>query len=586
MTLSQESRAARIPLRLMFTGSCDSRSAPLEAVKKYSLPDVPASQASNFHIAHDPALTRGATLCRRFAPQSAVRHAEARDGSLTYKPASKRRHHGSPGRESGVKRSRIVERRRCGTAIFAQPSILLFIHSSRSRLSRISPPVTPRRFISFALMFASLLIPLDRTRAQVGPAEITNPQLKALEAAYLPQLVSMREEIAKLQFPYPLFLSRYVGLDPKQQAGADARGLEFVLFHDRTVLKTSGNYNAAFDSALLTQNQRASRVLEEVVAPILRLIPGSFTTQADFDRFGFEISYHVRTHSSSYDYEGKEILAVVMDKADAFGYLSAQTEPARQKILNASDIYVNGKEFGLTLHAAQPLGLEELDALRLARDARAKEPAPAARAELVPAISAASVSTVGGGSDARSGSGKPAGQRDAVPTAGGNRPEVLAAPLKNVDAEALQHRLQPELDALGKEGMARYHFVDYAPPSFVVFRNRVHLQMTLRNPNPFDKNTTSIYKRAAQSFDLFLAPLLKSLLDRAPVAEEIAGFDITVLNQFGINSQDSPEALEFIFPLQSLRKFTDAEITNQDLINQGIVLVNGVRIALDLQRVE
>ncbi len=457
---------------------------------------------------------------------------------------------------------------------------------SRLRLSPTSPHPLLRRFISVSLLAASLLIGKHAAWGQVGPAEITNPQLKALEAAYLPQLVSMREEIAKLQFPYPLFLSRYVGLDPKQQAGADARGLEFVLFHELTVLKTSGNYNAAFDSALLTQNQRASRVLEEVVAPILRLIPGRFTTQANFDRFGFEISYHVRTHSSSYDYEGKEILAVVMDKADAFGYLSAQSDSARQKILNASDIYVNGKEFGLALHAAQPLGRDELDMLRQARDARAKEPAPVARPELVPAVSATAVPTMGGSSDPRSGSGKPAGQRDAVPTAAGSPPGVLAAPPKNADAEALQNRLQPQLDALGREGIARYHFVDYAPPSFVIFRNRIHLQMTLRNPSPFDKNTTSIYKRAAQSFDLFLAPLLKALLDRAPVAEEIAGFDITVLNEFGINSKDSPEALEFIFPLQPLRKFTDAEITNQDLINQGIVLVNGVRIALDLQRVE
>lgn len=447
---------------------------------------------------------------------------------------------------------------------------------SRLRLFPTSLHPSLRRFIFISLLAVSLLMGRYTAWGQIGPAEITNPQLKTLEAAYLPQLVSMREEIAKLQFPYPLFLSRYVGLDPKQQAGADARGLEFVLFHDRTVLKTSGNYNAAFDSALLTQNQRAGRVFEEVVTPILRLIPGRFTTQANFDRFGFEISYHVRTHSSSYDYEGKEILAVVMDKADAIGYLSAQTESARQKILNASEIYMNGKEFGLALHAVQPLGSDELDMSQQARDARTKEPAPVARPELGPAVSAAAVPAIGGSSDPRSGSGKPAGSPPAVPV----------EPPKNADAEALQNRLQPRLDALGKEGLARYHFVDYAPPSFVIFRNRIHLQMTLRNPNPFDKNTTSIYKRAAQSFDLFLAPLLKSLLERAPVAEEIAGFDITVLDEFGINSKDSPEALEFIFPLPFLRKFTDAEITNQDLINQGIVLVNGVRIALDLQRVE
>ena len=53
-----------------------------------------------------------------------------------------------------------------------------------------------------------------------------------------------------------------------------------------------------------------------------------------------------------------------------------------------------------------------------------------------------------------------------------------------------------------------------------------------------------------------------------------------------MKTKDSTEGLGFIIPLPPLRKFADAEITNQDLINQSIVLVNGVRIALDLQRIE
>ena len=55
-------------------------------------------------------------------------------------------------------------------------------------------------------------------------------------------------------------ISRYVGLDPKSQAGIDTRGVEFVKFHDRVVLKISGNYNAAFNSDRLSQNQRVNRI--------------------------------------------------------------------------------------------------------------------------------------------------------------------------------------------------------------------------------------------------------------------------------------------------------------------------------------
>lgn len=78
---------------------------------------------------------------------------------------------------------------------------------------------------------------------------------------------------------------------------------------------------------------------------------------------------------------------------------------------------------------------------------------------------------------------------------------------------------------------AKFHFVDYAPPSLVLFRDQIYLQLTLRNPALFDRNMTSNYRRAAQSFDLFLAPLLKDLLTKIPATREISSLDITVLDR-------------------------------------------------------
>ncbi len=68
----------------------------------------------------------------------------------------------------------------------------------------------------------------------------------------------------------------------------------------------------------------------------------------------------------------------------------------------------------------------------------------------------------------------------------------------------------------------------------------------------------------------------------------LAGLDITVLNQFASapSTTTSSEAVEYICPLDSLRRFTEYEITNQQLLEQSIILVNGVRIALNLQQVE
>ncbi len=119
----------------------------------------------------------------------------------------------------------------------------------------------------------------------------------------------------------------------------------------------------------------------------------------------------------------------------------------------------------------------------------------------------------------------------------------------------------------------------------MVFRNRLYLQVTLRNPAVFDQANTAIYKRAAQSFDLFLAPLLKDLLAKTPAWDTLAGLDMTVLVQFTASSFSS-EAVEYICPLEQLHRFTEYEITNQELLNQSVILVNGVRIALNLQQVE
>jgi hypothetical protein len=96
----------------------------------------------------------------------------------------------------------------------------------------------------------------------------------------------------------------------------------------------------------------------------------------------------------------------------------------------------------------------------------------------------------------------------------------------------------------------------------------------------------SIYKRAAQSFDLFLAPQLKDLSDRISPDLEVQLFDFSVLNKLSPSAKATSEAIEFICPRTAFKQFVNAEITNQQLLDQSVILVNGVRIALNLQLVE
>ena len=217
------------------------------------------------------------------------------------------------------------------------------------------------RFFSSALILGALLLTIaSDTFGQVSPAEIINPQLRAAEAKYFSQLKSLNHAIEGAKFPFPFYLSRYVGLDPAQQAEADSRGIEFVRFHERVVLKITGNYNAAYNAVLLGQNQRATHVFEEIITPILRLVAQEIPADVTCDAIGFEISFHTRSQKTNYDYEGKEILVAVLAPPDAFAFSQAQSDQVRQEILNRSEIYLDGNLFGLALYQANPFDLEAL----------------------------------------------------------------------------------------------------------------------------------------------------------------------------------------------------------------------------------
>jgi hypothetical protein len=53
-----------------------------------------------------------------------------------------------------------------------------------------------------------------------------------------------------------------------------------------------------------------------------------------------------------------------------------------------------------------------------------------------------------------------------------------------------------------------------------------------------------------------------------------------------LSTSASPLAVEFIFPLKALRCYANYDCTGQQLVNAGIVLMNGDRVTLELQVAE
>ncbi len=395
---------------------------------------------------------------------------------------------------------------------------------------------------------------------QVSPTEVQNPRAKADEQQYMPQLVSLQKSIGAANFPFTFRLARYLDAKPGQRAALDSNGLEFVFFQGRVVLKVSGFYRVAFNSMQITQNGRASQTLQQAVLPILQLITEQMPQNYDYDAIGFEILYDARDSSGAYDYEGHEVLTAVFNRDDAFALARAATNEERQEILTRSGVFVNGKEFELALGERDPM-----------------EAHPVQRPAVQPAVQRASFTPAK--------TLHPAVAASAVSPDVADAQRVRSADTRSgdLDAAGLQRKLQAEVSAIRDGDAVVSTPPDANPPSLETNGDQRMLHFTLQNTLSFQPGQTSIYKRAAQSFDLFLAPELKDITKRVPADAGVNELHFSVLNHLGVGKD---ETIEYICPMDSMRSFVENKITTQELINKSMVLVNGVRIGLDLQLVE
>ena len=102
--------------------------------------------------------------------------------------------------------------------------------------------------------------------------------------------------------------------------------------------------------------------------------------------------------------------------------------------------------------------------------------------------------------------------------------------------------------------------------------------MALRNTLRFDPEKIVHLQTHGTTFDLFLAPKMKDILDEVPDDAPIDFYNFSVVNALPFTSSGKGRsvALEFLCPKNLARKFANSEITNQELIDKSQVLVNGV----------
>ena len=383
------------------------------------------------------------------------------------------------------------------------------------------------------------------------PAEIADPAPRALQEKHYQELKDIGAAIGAHQFPFHFYLSRKLDLTEAQQPGNDRRAIQFDKYQGQLVLKITGNYYASYSADLMTENERARATYADVMLPILLEAIPRLKDSEQPRAFALEISHHVRKRVLGVTNERVENVVLVLPKAAAERLIVAKDEAGRHAAALEGTAFLNGNAILLFPEDEKQLAVE-----------RPPQPAPS-RPNLMSSIL----------------------KGPSFPVETG--PERADTP-QDVSAQALKNRdttYREELEKMVKELAAQARFVAYAPPSFIAFRNGVYLQIPVTSTLN-EAGGGSLYRMAALAFDRHIAHLIRPVMAHFNDSADFSGIDFSTSIRSGGKEEGSVEAVEYIFSLRDLRRYQNFDITGQELIHGGFILVNGERISLELQAAE
>ena len=147
----------------------------------------------------------------------------------------------------------------------------------------------------------------------------------------------------------------------------------------------------------------------------------------------------------------------------------------------------------------------------------------------------------------------------------------------------LQRQNQDAIDRLVKGLDGQVHFVAYAGPTFIGFRQGAYLQLSFSSSVKAPSGS-SRDKLAALAFDEHVSHLIRPMLDYFPPEIDFDGVDFSSTVHLSDGSQT--EAVELFFPFRMMRCFATYDCTGQQLLDSDTIVIDGERSALDLQIAE
>ncbi len=396
-------------------------------------------------------------------------------------------------------------------------------------------------------------------RAQVvTPVELPDPKAQHLQQRHLKTLMAIGTEIEAHKFPYPFYFSRVLDVDlPKMQL-ADQRSIRFDVYQGQTVLEITGNYYAAYSADRMDSYARLKETFQQVVMPLLQVEAPRFPDDSEFSAFAIEVSHHVRQKVMGVSSEVPENVTVIIPVPVAQRLVDAKNDDQKQAAILDAKVFLNGQPFSLWLQEGAPT--EEW------KERNAPEPA---RKQPVETASAASNATSSNN-----------------PTVAASLMKTAPTPMRIFTQQELSNLQRQNDDAISrmtKDLDKEAHFLPYAAPSFIGFRQGAYLQLSISTQLEAAAGT-SRYKLAALAFDDHVSHLVRPVLNYFPQEPDFDGVDFSSTIHLGDGS--SPLAVEFFFPFRMMRCFANYDCTGQQLLDSGTVVINGERSALDLQIAE
>ena len=415
------------------------------------------------------------------------------------------------------------------------------------------------RIVGFLLVLLATVAAAQVT----SPMDINEDAARALQSKYMPQLQDMAAKLKLQKYPYAFYFSRTLALDEAQQRTQAQSGIRFEYFDNKMVLAVTGNYYASYSSTLMDRSHRARQTFDDVMLPILRAAVSAFGTDEPFRAYAVEISHHVRAKVLNVSTEGPENVVLVLPREVAHKLADAKTPEQQQAAVLDAEVYVDGKPMVLWLTGEEPNVLPKgYDHSKPAQ----RKSASLTQPEQPPV-----------GFDLTSSD---------TPIVSPRLVSAAALPVRIVTPETLRELYLKHQDTIARmeqELDAQAHFVSYTQPAFIAFHQGAYLQAPITTELPAGTQGSQ-YRLAAMAFDQHISHLVRPALKYFDDASSFDGFDFSTTIK--VPGSQAVESVEYIFNFRAMECFAKYDCTGQQLLNAGVVLINGERATLDLQRAQ